>query len=44
MKDPVAHFPPHQVGGDLFKDGVCALEIGHKLGVSQPTCAQHLRV
>ncbi len=40
----MAHFPPQQVGGDLVRDGACALEIGHKLGVSQPTCARHLKI
>ena len=43
LKDPVAHFPP-QTDGDLERDGVCALFIAGKLGVSQPTAAEHLRV
>lgn len=43
LKNPVAHFPP-QVDGDLMKDGVCALFIAEKLGVSQPTASEHLRV
>ncbi len=42
LKDPVAHFPP-QADGDLVDDGVCALLITEKLGVSQPTAAQHLK-
>ena len=43
LKDPVAHFPP-QVDGDLVKDGVCGLFIAEKLGLSQPTVSEHLRV
>ncbi|MFC7329607.1 ArsR/SmtB family transcription factor [Marinactinospora rubrisoli] len=43
LRDPVAHFPP-QVDGDLERDGVCALLIARKLGVSQPTAGEHLRV
>lgn len=43
LKDPRAHFPP-QVEGDLVKDGVCGVFIADKLGVSQPTASEHLRV
>jgi ArsR family transcriptional regulator len=43
LKDPVKHFPP-QVDGDLVRDGVCSLYIAKKLGVSQPTAAEHLKV
>jgi DNA-binding transcriptional ArsR family regulator len=43
LKDPAAHFPP-QVYGDLVKDGVCGVYIAEKLGVSQPTASEHLRV
>jgi len=43
LKDPTAHFRP-QVDGDLVKDGVCGLLISEKLGVSQPTASEHLRV
>src|SRR6185369_5248635 len=43
LKDPVAHFPP-QVDGDLVKDGVCGVLIASKLGVSQPTVSEHLKV
>ena len=43
LKDPVAHFPP-QVDGDLVKDGVCAIFLAEKLGVSQPTLSEHMRV
>jgi DNA-binding transcriptional ArsR family regulator len=38
-----AHFPP-QRDGDLIRDGVCSQFIAEKLGVSQPTCGEHLRV
>jgi DNA-binding transcriptional ArsR family regulator len=43
LKDPGAHFPPQQYG-DLVKDGVCGLFIADKLGVSQPTTSEHLRL
>ena len=43
LKDPERHFPP-QVYGDLVKDGVCGVFIAEKLGVSQPTASEHLRV
>jgi DNA-binding transcriptional ArsR family regulator len=43
LKDPRAHFPP-QVDGDLIKDGVCAVLIAQKLGVTQPTVSEHLKV
>jgi DNA-binding transcriptional ArsR family regulator len=43
LKDPVRHFPP-QVDGDLVKDGVCGVLIAAKLGVSQPTVSEHMRV
>ncbi|HLN30945.1 MAG TPA: winged helix-turn-helix domain-containing protein [Gemmataceae bacterium] len=43
LKDPRMHFPP-QVDGDLVKDGVCAVLIAKKLGVSQPTVSEHLKV
>ena len=42
LKNPRAHFPP-QVDGDLVKDGVCAVFIEDKLGLAQPTTAQHLK-
>ena len=37
LKNPRAHFR-EQVDGDLVKDGVCAVLIAEKMGVSQPTC------
>ena len=43
LKDPEAHFPA-QVDGDLVKDGVCGALIAEKLGVSQPTVSEHLKV
>jgi len=42
LKDRTANFPP-QVDGDLVKDGVCAVFIEEKLGLAQPTTAQHLK-
>src|SRR5260221_5170002 len=43
LKEPRAHFPP-QVDGDLVKDGVCGVLIADKLGVSQPTVSEHLKI
>ena len=43
LKDPRAHFPP-QVDGDLVDDGVCAVFLADKLGVSQPTLSEHMQV
>ena len=43
LRDPVANFPP-QRDGDLVEDGVCALLIAQRLGVSQPTCGEHLKL
>ncbi len=43
LKDPVKHFP-RQVEGDLVKDGVCGLFLAAKLGVSQPTASEHLKI
>lgn len=43
LRDPTAHFPP-QRDGDLVRDGVCSVFIADKLGVSQPTCGEHLKV
>ena len=42
LKDPRAHFPP-QVDGDLEQDGVCAVFLAEKLGVSQPTLSEHMK-
>ena len=43
LKQPRKHFPP-QVDGDLVKDGVCGVLIADKLGVSQPTASEHLKI
>src|SRR5579864_7409126 len=43
LKSPKRHFPP-QVDGDLITDGVCACSIADKLGISQPTLSEHMRV
>src|SRR6516162_961171 len=43
LKEPRAHFPP-QVDGDLVNDGVCGVLIAEKLGVSQPTVSEHLKI
>jgi DNA-binding transcriptional ArsR family regulator len=43
LTDPVRHFPP-QRDGDLLADGVCSVFIADKLGVSQPTASEHLRL
>lgn len=43
LKQPKRHFPP-QTDGDLVRDGVCGVLIAEKLGVSQPTVSEHLKV
>jgi DNA-binding transcriptional ArsR family regulator len=43
LKDPRAHFAP-QTDGDLVKDGVCALLLAEKLGITQATLSEHMRV
>jgi DNA-binding transcriptional ArsR family regulator len=43
LKNPKAHFRP-QVDGDLVKDGVCGVLIAEKLGISQPTLSEHMRI
>ena len=43
LKDPQAFFP-RQIDGDLVHDGVCAVSIAHKLGISQPTLSVHMKV
>jgi DNA-binding transcriptional ArsR family regulator len=43
LRNPTAHFRP-QIDGDLVKDGVCAVLIAEKLGISQPTLSEHMRV
>lgn len=43
LRDPEAHFPP-QRDGDLVDDGVCSVFIADKLGISQPSCGEHLKL
>lgn len=43
LRDPEQHFRP-QRDGDLVRDGVCSLFLAEKLGVSQPTCGEHLKI
>ena len=43
LKEPRAHFR-EQVDGDLVTDGVCSLFIAEKLGVTQPTLSEHMRI
>jgi len=43
LRSPTEHFPP-QLDGDLVKDGVCGILIAQKLGVSQPTVSEHLKI
>lgn len=43
LRSPTEHFPP-QIDGDLVKDGVCGILIARKLGVSQPTVSEHLKI
>jgi DNA-binding transcriptional ArsR family regulator len=43
LKDPRAHFPP-QSDGDLVRDGVCSQFIAEKLGITQATLSEHMRV
>ena len=43
LKRPKAHFPA-QADGDLVADGVCGVLIAEKLGVSQPTVSEHLKI
>jgi len=43
LADPTRHFPP-QRDGDLVEDGVCAVFIAEKLGVSQPTTSRHMKI
>ena len=43
LKNPRAHFR-EQVDGDLVEDGVCGLLIAEKLGISQPTVTEHMKL
>jgi DNA-binding transcriptional ArsR family regulator len=43
LKQPKQHFRA-QVDGDLVADGVCGVLIAEKLGVTQPTISEHLKI
>ncbi len=43
LKEPRAHFR-EQVDGDLVEDGVCGVLIAEKLGITQPTLSEHMKV
>src|ERR1700687_5054332 len=43
LKQPRRHFRP-QRDGDLVADGVCGVLIAEKLGISQPTGSEHMRI
>ena len=43
LKQPTKYFR-RQADGDLEADGVCGALIAEKLGVSQPTVSEHMRV
>jgi DNA-binding transcriptional ArsR family regulator len=43
LKHPKQHFRA-QADGDLVADGVCGVLIAEKLGVSQPTVSEHLKI
>jgi DNA-binding transcriptional ArsR family regulator len=43
LRHPKRHFRP-QTDGDLVADGVCGVLIAEKLGVSQPTVSEHLKI
>jgi ArsR family transcriptional regulator len=43
LRHPKRHFRP-QTDGDLVADGVCGVLIAEKLGVSQPTASEHLKI
>jgi ArsR family transcriptional regulator len=43
LKDPRAHFR-EQADGDLVEDGVCAILIAEKLGITPATLSEHMKV
>jgi DNA-binding transcriptional ArsR family regulator len=43
LKHPKHHFRA-QADGDLVADGVCGVLIAEKLGVTQPTISEHLKI
>ena len=43
LKAPRSHFR-EQVDGDLVEDGVCGVLIAEKLGITQATVSEHMKV
>lgn len=43
LENPRAHFR-EQVDGDLVDDGVCGVLLAEKLGITQPTLSEHMKV
>jgi DNA-binding transcriptional ArsR family regulator len=43
LRQPKQHFR-RQIDGDLVVDGVCGVLIAEKLGVTQPTVSEHLKI
>jgi ArsR family transcriptional regulator len=43
LRNPARHFPP-QTDGDIEEIGVCGLSLAEKLGISQATLSEHMRV
>jgi ArsR family transcriptional regulator len=43
LREPAAHFPPMPEGG-AAEEGICSRCIAQKLGVTQPTAEEHLRL
>ncbi|MBB4275164.1 ArsR/SmtB family transcription factor [Rhizobium mongolense] len=43
LKEPRKHFLP-QVDGDLEDDGVCAVLVAEKLGITPATLSEHMRI
>ena len=43
LREPRKHFR-EQADGDLVEDGVCGVLIAEKLGVSQPTASEHMKI
>jgi ArsR family transcriptional regulator len=43
LRHPKRHFR-QQIDGDLVVDGVCGVLIAEKLGVTQPTVSEHLKI
>ena len=43
LKDPVANFPPQQLG-DPVRHGACNQFIAEKLNIAAPTASRHLKI